>query len=166
MNIRDWPLGSIIQLPDCCFGRRFPVSSNIFLPGPGTAWDISEVAFPETCVIWELLITAGKGIESAGQIRIALGSQLPLNAGMFDVLEPLFPGLGLQMPEPRLIYVAPGELVHLTQLRMPVATAGRKMVVQCTAGPGQITSLIVAIVVSSVPREVPDWLISGNLRSP
>jgi hypothetical protein len=165
MNIRDLPMGDVMQLPDCCFGRRFLVSVNFLMQSPGTMWEISELGLPERCVIWELVAATGDPAKTHAQVRLALGDQLPTVAAMMDVLEPLLPGYGLTMAEPRVMYLSTGPALHFSRLRHFVESMGRRLVVQFTAGPGGPITLFVGIVVSSVPREVPDWLISGYHRS-
>lgn len=165
MDIRQWGLDQIMQLPDECFGRRFMVSCNLDVGAAMRKWDISEVAFPNMCVIWELYIAAMDGVTLGGTLRIALGDQLPVAVAMFDALDPLFMGLGMQGPEPRGLFLPPRALLHLDKLRMPVAAQGRRMVVEGLTADSMIIKLLVAVVVSSVPTEVPDWLISENLRS-
>lgn len=160
MNIRDWPLGQIMQLPDCCFGRRFVVSVSSFLTGPGTAWDISELAIPELSVLWELMVSGGDVTLVDCGIRLALGDQLPTTAAMMAAYSPLIPGLGVQGPEPRLIQCSPRLCIHLVNVRQPIEAMGRRLVLEHLSGPGEVLHVQVSMVVSSIPTEVPDCLIS------
>ena len=166
MDIRHWGLNRIMQLPDHCFGRRFLVSSNMNVLAAQRVWDISEVALPDVCVIWELVIMVAGTFGTFLWVQIALGDQLPAAVATFDALDPLFMGLGEQGAEPRTIRVEADNVLHLDRLRMPVAAQGRRLVVEMTTDDGITASGMVAIVVSGVPKEVPDWLVSGNLRSP
>ena len=43
----------------------------------------------------------------------------------------------------------------------PATLAGRNLVVEATSVGAGTPAVMVGVVVSSVPREVPDWLISG-----
>lgn len=166
MNIQNWGIGKIMELPDWLFGRRFVVSCEIDVGTARFAWDISEVALPDMCVIWELSIQATGTFSDWGWVGIALGDQLPTNAGMFNVLEPLFMGMGLQGAEPRNMRADIQRTKHLNRLRMPVAAAGRRLVIESLTEDTIKAGVQVDIVVSGVPKEVPDWLCSGNLRSP
>lgn len=164
MNVRDWPMGQIMQLPDCCFGRRWLVSCSFENKTVGTFWDISESAFPENIVIWELSITAKHEVLTGNFVRIALGDHLPTAAAEVDRLEPLFRGHGLTGAEPRQIVLPYADQHQITSLKQNVATSGRRMVVEFLSfGPGS-RFVIVGVVVSSIPTEVPDCLISGYLR--
>ena len=165
MNIQNWGIGQIMQLPDHLFGRRFLVSCSLSLGVGETNWDISEVALPETCVIWELHIESIGIYSEILTLRIALGDQLPTVVAEMNRLDPLFMGLGLQGPEPRSFYLPQKTRVHFSRLRMPVAAAGRRLVIEGVT-PDAVTGVVfVGIVVSGGPKEVPDWLYSENLRS-
>ena len=160
MNIRNWGLHKIMQLPDSCFGRRFAISCFVSSEQGAEAWDIAEVAFPERFVLWELSIWAPSGVVPADIFGLAMGDQLPTTAAMFDVLEPLIPGLGLTMAEPRDIVLPAYASVGIRQLRCPIEAKGRRMVLMLHAS-GETTKLLqVVAVVSSLPTEAPDWLIS------
>lgn len=166
MNIQNWGLGQIMQLPDYLFGRRFLVSCSLDMKKAMMEWDISEVALPEMCVIWELYIT-GLHIYSTGiELRIALGDQLPTAVAEMDRLEPLFMGFGFQGPDPRVLNVHERARIALTRLRMPVAANGRRLVIEGVTSETDNGTIFVGIVVSGVPKEIPDWLVSANLRSP
>lgn len=160
MNVRDWPLGQIMQLPDCCFGRRFTVSCSPPVAGPAAVWDISEVALPEVFVIWELSIVPSMANLETCWFRLALGDQLPANAAQMLALPPLFMGMGLPGPEPRQISLGWSNYIHLSRLKVPVSAMGRRLVVEAFPTVGVVGTGEVSIVVSSIPREVPDCLLS------
>ncbi len=165
MNIADWGIGRIMQLPDFCFGRRWLVSCSRKGADPGAGWDISEIAFPERIVLWEVCVYASGALGVTDTIRLALGDQLPTAAAMMDVLEPFLPGWGLQGAEPRVILVPNYEFISVTRLRQFIITAGRRLVMETSADIAVTEAVAVLAVVSSIPKEVPDWLISGPGRS-
>lgn len=165
MDIRNWPLDRIMQLPDCCFGRRFPVCLCAKSISGAVHWDISEVALPERCVIWSFNAWSGFAYYSIDFFRLALGDHLPTTTAEMDTLEPLFHGFGFQGAEPRNI---PGGLylrLAISDLRMPIFTSGLRPVLEVKSTTGANCLLQVVLIVSSLPTEVPDWLISGPGRS-
>lgn len=166
MNIQNWGLGQIMQLPDYLFGRRFMVSCFLDVPDATRAWDISEVALPEMCVVWELVVATLQAFGAEITVRIALGDQLPAAAATFDALDPLFMGLGVQGPEPRGFHILDIGSFSMRRLRMPVAAQGNRLVVEALTPEAKSGTVFVGIVVSGVPKEIPDWLVSANLRSP
>ncbi|GAH58066.1 unnamed protein product, partial [marine sediment metagenome] len=94
MDIRNWPMDRIMQLPDECFGRRFLVSCSLAYADAGSTFDISEIALPEACVLWSLNVAWYNEDTATHYIRLALGDQLPATVAMMDALEPLISGLG------------------------------------------------------------------------
>lgn len=161
MDIRNWGLHQIMQLPDSVFGRRYCVSCAKLAEQGATVWDISEIALPERAVLWEVTVFASTDAYSVASMRIALGDQQPTTAAMMSRLEPLIPGLGYQGPDPRYIHPYAALGMHLVRLKMPIATMGRRLVLETTAVDGANGSLTLATVWSAVPNEVPDCLISG-----
>ena len=165
MDIRNWPMDRIMQLPDCCFGRKWPIACEVEGPTIGAVFDISEVAFPEKCVLWQLSFETFNEDTVIHASRLAIGDQLPTTAAMMDALEPLFYGLGAQGAEPRTIGVRPGNEFMSIDIRQPLNAMGRRLVLQVTSGLAKVTWVRVVVVVSSMPTEVPDWLLSEYHRS-
>ncbi len=165
MNISDWPLSRIMQLPDFCFGRRWLMSLTAVATTGAPAWDITELGLPELCVVWEFQLFIPRAGVLGHRWRLALGDVLPTSAAMFDVLEPLFPGFGIQGAEPRGIYQPYYTEFALRTLRYPIRAAGRRVIVELDpAGVGD-SEVVISLVVSSIPKEVPGWLFSGMARS-
>ena len=160
MDIRNWSLDQIMQLPDSVFGNRFLVSVQSHIGAAGTVWDISEIPFPERFVIWELHVSVSRvGVENVW-CRIAFGDQLPTTTAQMDGLEPVFNGLGMQGAGPRQIFVTSLTPIILTRLKIPKQATGRRLVSEFGGtGPGA-GYCTVSMVVSSIPREIPDCLIS------
>ena len=165
MDISQWPAERILQLPDWVFGRKFPICANVILNSGTWAADISEIGFPDPCILWSL--TLGWYRHSANTIwaRIALGDKLPANDAEVMTFQPLIHGFGLQGPEPRKLISYMGSSGWGFQLKDFVRTGGRHLVVSAAATAAQYCYLYVIAVVCSVPKEVPDWLISDQVKS-
>ena len=91
MEIRNWPMDRIMQLPDHCFGRRFSVIFSGSVGAFGTSYFISELSLPDRCVLWELNMfsrTATADIPF-GQIRYSfkLGTKLPASDAEVALLD-------------------------------------------------------------------------------
>lgn len=165
MNISQWPIGRILQLPDHCLSRRFSVFVTIQTVGDSTQWDISELALPDKTIIHEFAFWGAGTLGQYTDIRLALGDQLPTATTEMDTLDPLFHGLGVQGPEPRTLLTMVGVFIHFNRLKMYVPAQGRRLILETVTKAGTTPSVSVGIVVSSVPTEVPDWLISGPDKS-
>lgn len=160
MDIRNWPLGRIMQLPDHCFGRRWAVSVAQANEASQTNYDISEVALPDVGVMWEVGIYGFGAIGQLCTIRLAIGDQLPAAAAEMDRLEPLIMGLGFQGADPRRIRLQWATPMVAVDLRMPIQAQGRRLVMEVVTDAGQVMDVICVIVVSGVPTEVPNCLLS------
>lgn len=160
MDIRNWPMEKIMQLPDCIFGQRYIVSCNVEVDGEASSWDISEIAFPDICVFWTLGIYWYYHKGHVDYIRLALGDQLPTTQAMMSELEPLINGYGMQGPGPREIHSylnSSQEIVHMKKL---ISAQGKRMIIEGhSTGTGAV-KVRAYVEVSSIPKEVPDWLAS------
>jgi len=111
-------------------------------------------------VIWEVLFSAWTQDDTRAVFRIALGDIVPAALAQMTAYEPLFYGLGEDGAEPRNFQFKNDEVLALRQLKLPVAPAGRRLICEFT-NTGQYTSVMTCmIVVSSIPKDIPDCLIS------
>jgi len=160
MDVRNWPLNKIMQLPDCCFGRRWPVTVAIGEVSLGTYYDISEMGLPEVCVVWAWYYMTN----SAGVINtifsLALADTLPTTDAEFDAGEVLFPGMGLRNGLRREFSLSArcGNLVLST--KEVLQSGGRRLVGRFEVLADTTLPTVVGVVISSTPKEVPDWLVS------
>ena len=156
MNISDWPMQKIMSLPDHMFGRRFLISCQMIITGVHPLWDISEIAFPETAVIWEMRF--GSCAEETIEVlmKFALGDQLPTTIAQFDRLEPIFNGLGVAGPGPRNNHILGTNNIEMRRLKMGVRTSGRRLVLQVLNLGATQAFTHVMLTVSGLPREIPD----------
>lgn len=165
MDIRNWPLDKIMQLPDCCFGRRWPISVSFHQPVVAEVFDISKTALPEKCVIWEVFYYAyGEDVDYA-RVALALGDQLPADMAAFDLNEQIIHQLGRHSQIEYLMYIGANSGPLVIPLKIPLAAGGRRLIGRFENLALGFQFFLAGIVVSSVPTEVPDWLISGHLRS-
>lgn len=160
MDISKWDIERIMQLPDHAFGRRFIVSCSVHATGVSVKWDISEVGLPNHFVLWQLLIYPVICNSGPSKVRIAMGDNVPTSSAMMNVLEPMVYGVGFQAAEPRHIEVNQVSASIDLRLRMPIRAGGRRMVIEGTSLATKDTWLQVMAIVSSVPKEVPDWILS------
>ncbi len=165
MDIRDWPVERIMQLPDWCFGQRFPVSVASADLGITIHHVISQLALPERFVIWEIVYTLRSVNAQQLFCCLALGDVEPVLEEQFIILEYLVPGLGRPAPDGLQIDVASvGSPVRVT-MRKPVHCGGRRLVGRFEVTAATPWGGCATVIISSFPTEVPDWLISGHLRS-
>jgi len=159
MDIQNWGTHKIMQLPDYCFGRRFLVSCTVIGGDGAAAWDISEVALPEQCVMWELRLFCNCVAGEVASIRLALGDQLPVTTAIMDGLEPLINGLGIQGPGPRVIVPSFEGKLQWNKLKQNIHSGSKRPILEVTGAAQKTPTVTVGMVSSGVPKSVPDWLV-------
>ena len=160
MNIRDWPLDRIMQLPDHCFGRRWPIIFSLKEPYE-LYFYISEMALPDYCVLWELYVCSS-GVAAVGppptlwdvDVSFKLGDRLPANLVEFTAMEDIFTGADEIVNGNRVVR----PVLNLS-MRMSIHSAGRRVVVRVDQT-GYNAPVSIGLVISSIPMEVPDCLLS------
>ena len=161
MNISDWPLDKIMQLPDCAFGRRFLIA----IDGQTLATDggefVSRTKLPDRAVLWELLFTTQHyfytGKVGGTYWSIAFTPSPTLTATSVKEAEPLFPCQGMWYADK---YQFTG-LTHLVNLRMPFEAQSRYLCTDIVSLCDFVEWFTLHTIWSSVPKEVPDWLCSA-----
>jgi len=165
MDVRNWPMGQIMQLPDCCFGRRWPV-----LTSRGIATDVTDQwlvgqPIPDRCVLWGLHIVLGGSISTDSFFKLAFSDHEPADAADFNTFERVFRGDFDNAADEGAFYLEYGAELQIP-MKVLLEPQGRRFAVQAFNGHESATKYFrAAFVISSIPKEVPDWLISGNLRS-
>lgn len=165
MDIRDWPLDQILQLPDSYLGRRDMVTVHLDKTGIGTGWAFSPQGFPERMVVWEFWLQIAASDETLVGVKIRLGDALPTTAAEVIALEPLFANFGFLVANDYQLEVVPPVLLRFNRLKKPIQTMGRRLVIQAGHAISANFFLNIGVIFSSIPKEVPDWLISPPVRS-
>lgn len=160
MDIRNWPMDRIMQLPDSAFGQKFPICVSSLGIELAPAWDISELGMPEVCVLWSLTLQSWSNSTNLMYYRLALGDQLPTAAAQVDILDPLIPGMGAQGGAPRRVVIHTSPMAITVPMRKLIPAMGRRIVLEVVSEAFKLVWVNVIAVVSSVPKEVPDCLLS------
>ncbi len=163
MDISSWPLGKIMQLPDCCFGQRWPVSATQNTLGIAIRYGISMQALPEQCVIWELVYQITGTTDAIAYFDLRLSDVAPPDNFSWMAMERLIPGIGQITPEGENTPVAKSGGNYRLTMKKPVQTSGQRICGRfefIVATPAIATA---TVIVSSVPKEVPDCVVSDIL---
>jgi len=166
MDIRNWPMERVMQLPDWCFGRRWLISRNGATAVNVTNYWLSQETFAEKGVIWALFVNANTtDVKNRLNIGLAYADVAPVDNATFMAKEPVFPGLR----EPNTVAdlcIDSQQCTYWADLRKQSTPPARRLAI-CTAAFGIGTvNFTIGLVVSGVPKEAPDWLISGRAASP
>lgn len=162
MDIRDWPLDQIMQLPDHCFGRRWPiVTSRNIAPTIIDEW-LVKTSVPDKCVLWELSATSAPLTTLGAYCKFALGDHEPANDAEFNAFERIIQGDLDNATMEGAIYADRycSLTIRMKNLLLP---QGRRFAVQAH-NPHATTTVPVTFffIISSIPTEVPDWLLSAH----
>lgn len=161
MNISNWGIAKIMRLPDWCFGVRWPLCVSPEAAAGAVGFDISESTRTDRLVIWEMTITTSLMLRQADYFRLAMGMQLPTTAVEFNELDPLFPTVGNQGPEPRQIGFFNPMGFAIRNMKFAVPIGPRRIVAEVTPTADQDGGLNIVFVCSAMPKEIPDWIVSG-----
>ncbi len=162
MDISGWPMERIMQLPIEAFGRRWLVGVGAELASADSVFDISEAALPERFIIWEVIAGISGTLNTSADVILALGSKLPTSDAEFDSLELIFSGVVGRTDVRGGFSVF--SLTHylITDLCTFVVSGGRRLVVRIKRDLGTSGGGTLSILISSIPREIPDWMVGSK----
>lgn len=165
MDIRNWPMDRIMQLPDEAFGRRWLVGVGFVLADADPVFDISEFALPDRFIIWEIVAVAVGTFSEVVHVGLSLGDIVPTSEAEFDAMEIIFGGIRTGEGDIGEIEVLPFAPTYIRGLKQMVPANGRRLVGKAIRGLGAPVGATVNLTISSIPTEIPDWLSSVHRRS-
>jgi len=160
MRTDDWPMDRIMRLPDWCFGRRWWIGVYCGEVGGGVAYFISQEQLPDKFVVWGVLIcTRSPSCLEAMRVTIRLGDHVPVNIADVIAMERLFkgistPGIAYEF------YTDSNGVDWIPAERQLVESAGRRLAIASNGDQAIAYEMTVGVLISAMPKEVPDWLIS------
>ncbi len=160
MDIRDWSLDKIMQLPDCAFGRRWPMVVCRAILAAAEEFYLFRMALPEWTVFWELRVWCTIPATTGVRFGLALGQVAPADLAEFKGLEPVFPCIEDGSGQIGMLDISQYSPQGLATIRHPVKTASRRLIYYGQNPTAAAVIICLAVVISSVPREVPDWMCS------
>lgn len=164
MDISNWPVGRIMQLPDWCFGNRWVVACDSGDYNVSDSFGIVRTGVPDRCVIWEIFVSQVGA--TSGLVRFELGwaDQLVTTSAQWTALQKMFPCQG-QQDRVDFRFGCLGDAPwHINGLRLVSPAAGLRPAIRNDGSGSTGITAQACFVISSLPKEVPDWLISGQGR--
>lgn len=162
MDIRSWGYSRIMQLPDCVFGQRWLLISSFRVAAETRAFVINSQPMGEDVVLWGLEVYGRFNASTASGFKIALGERVPATEAAFNEMERLFKGDLENVVDEGLVLIG----THgnpIWKCRLPLHVSGRHFVMQYyNAHATDAIVVTFAFEISSMPTEVPDWLVSGS----
>lgn len=158
MDVTGWDLASRTKLPEWCFGQRQVVSARIYnIVNLSTVWDISDVALPDPCFIWNIGMNFRRSDDTGSFLRMGLLANVATSSGEMDAADEILPDYGKGGTSPRRIYtpVCNGLYIEF-KIHKPMVTGGKKFAVEGYCY-GSDLRLLMHMVVSGMPTKVPGW---------
>ena len=162
MDISKWPVDKIMELPDWCFGQRWWVGVNVGTSLAEAVPFLIEESVPDVFVLWDVLVLSAA---TEGQTRTDLTIRLCRQAPTIEnVLEMRRLLRGLSQPHLYYEIQLPADVaVHLGPMRNLIeARNDRVGGIFKRLGATAAQEAQVALLISGMPREVPDWIVSGR----
>ena len=161
MDVSRWALHRRMALPDWCFGQRWWIGGFIGTEAAGTTYFFFSDFPPDVFCLWDVLVAPG-GITAAIRLdlKLCLCRETPVS-GNIRVLTPLLRQFGT----PGSFYdihLPPGATTHLGPMKTLIeannnGVGGALKYISET----ETLESSIALLVSALPREVPDWVVSG-----
>jgi len=161
MDLSRWPFDKIMQLPDWCFGMRWWVGTYVGTQAANPNYFTIEESVPDVFVLWDILIcSAGHTAASHLNITFRLCRQT-LTSDTVKNFRRLLRNMShraqmydMHLPPVSVTHVGP--MRNIIEARNDRSGGGFKLV-----GETANCENTVACLISGIPREVPDWVVSG-----
>lgn len=165
MDIRNWSLSQIMQLPDCVFGRHWWIGTYAGTTGGALRYWTIEEKLPNIFIVWQMLVSMTNWSASTGVNMTVRLAERGEDEDAFWNAERLFHQIrgGTMVYEFHFdvktrFYLHGLRTMHEAQgHRICGALKNRNETANC--------EVMVAFLISALPTEVPDWLISGVDKS-
>ena len=161
MDISKWPIHKVMALPDWCFGQKWWIGMTV-----GTTEGTEEYFFiadlpPDNFVVWDILVSPG-GVVAATSVDVALClcKETPV-VGNIRILTGLLRQFGTKGQHYDM-HLSPNSVSYLGPMKVAVEAVNQG-IGGCLKLKDETATCesTIAILISAVPREVPDWVVSG-----
>jgi len=161
MNIRNWSIGELAQLPDYLFGQRWLVGYSMVVTAGTTEYIVLERAIPDRTVIWGVMTDHQAGAGLGFYCRVALGDRTPVNEAEFMRLEGVFTGLDGEVGGIGVYTMMDNGGKITNNMKKIIEPQSRRFVFAFTNTGTGGKSMAIRLIISSVPTELPAWFHSG-----
>lgn len=155
IDIRNWPLDKIMQLPDWVFGAKFYNGHFGNQVGGGSTYYKFPTPLPDRIVLWDII---GSVAPETGVTYVlagwGLGSEVP-TAATWRRGDRLLANF-VQINEAFDISMPVGNIMHLGPVRLPIVTGKRHITANYSSQGGNEPEIHVTAVISAIPNEIPD----------
>lgn len=159
MNISSWPLGKIMQLPDHCFGERYPISCNINTASAANLFTRSPLAFPDRCVIWSFFLYGISSNSTLNTVRFRLGDHVPTTEAQFVAFQSFLAGGALPFDSAEGYEMSFSLTLQSIPMKKLLITSGKRLVMHVENSGAVAKQVLGGVVISRIPTEIPDCFL-------
>jgi len=161
MDISNWPNYKMMMLPDWCFGQRWWIGSYAGnTTGKIYHW-CAEENLPDKFVVWGILLCFMSPADAqAMRVTIRLARDTAAITADVKGCERLCKGVSSHKIQYELFANQNG-VTWINNLRIIVESKDRKLGFVTNGDQAIAYEGTVGVLISGVPREVPDWVVSG-----
>lgn len=158
MDVTGWSLEQRMMLPDHCFGNRQLIGTFNLVIGVGVkGWEISAIALPDPCCIWQLQIDSMPAPDAYGVLRFGLAKDVPASPEDMDAADEIFPYYGKPHVGPNQVYLYTRQGMQIIiPARKGMVTGDKKLVTELhsTTGTNRVDC---RLLVSGLPTLISAW---------
>ena len=161
MKIDRWPIDEIMQLPDWCFGRRWWIGCQCYAGDGKSSCGWAEEPFPDRFVLWAVMVGVySPGMTDGMRVSMRVSAQKFTTTEEVMAADRLLKGVG-RIGDFMDLYVASNQLTSFGGIRQYCHHPNKRFACQANGDQVNMYYCDVNILISSIPKEVPDWLFSG-----
>ena len=161
MDISKWTVDAKMRLPAWCYGRRWWVGVQCYKDNGMVSYGFAEEPFPDAFVLWAVMITChSPSMTEAMKLTIRVAAQPFVDMDSVKAADRLLKGVGrtgIWMDA----YVDPNALSFFGDIRQYCHYPNKRLAVEANGDQVNMYYCDVNVLISSVPKEVPDWVVSG-----
>lgn len=161
MDIANWPDYKIMQLPDWCFGRRWWVGSYAGNVEGKTCYCCTEESLPDRFIVWGITLAFHEPLgDRAMRVTIRLARDTAEVTANAWGCERVCKGISSHKILFEFFTEQNGQ-TWINDMRIIVESKGRKIAFVSNGDQVHGYFGTAGVLISGVPREVPDWVIAG-----
>ena len=161
MDISTWPDYKIMMLPDWCFGRRWWVGSYAGNTKGEIYQFCTEESLPDKFVVWGILMSFQEAAATqAMRVTIRLTRNTAAITDDTKGQERMCKGISSHKIQYEF-YANQNGVTWINNLRLIVESKDRKIGFVTNGDQAIAYEGTVGVLISGVPRKVPDWVVSG-----
>lgn len=158
MDVSQWPVGKLMQLPDWCFGTRWWVGEYMGSTGGLAYYRKGEETLPQKMVVWGVLLSCySANCIVAIRATIRMGTSTPTSAEEMNLLDRVLKGISISTITYEL-FVNQNGVTWIDAGRQLVEANGRSLVLLTNGDQSNAYEMTVGLLISTLPTEIPDWL--------